>query len=67
MGKKNSGNNLDKKNETNQKAAPVRERTEDARFDKVYSDPRFMTVPNKVKKVEIDSRFSKMLTDKSFN
>ena len=62
MGKKNKG---DRKNETNVPAASAR--TEDARFDKVYSDPRFMAVPNKVKKVEIDSRFSKMLTDKSFN
>lgn len=29
-------------------------RTDDARFDKVYNDPRFMVAPNKVKKVEID-------------
>jgi inhibitor of KinA sporulation pathway (predicted exonuclease) len=30
---------------------------EDARFDKVFSDPRFVPAPNKVKKVEIDQRF----------
>jgi hypothetical protein len=37
--------------------------SEDARFDKVYSDPRFVAAPNKIKKVEIDSRFKKMLSD----
>jgi hypothetical protein len=42
-------------------------RSEDARFDKVYSDPRFMVAPSKLKKVEIDERFQGMLTDKSFN
>ena len=46
---------------------PAAERTDDARFDKVYSDPRFMTAPNKLKKVQIDSRFKGMLKDKQFN
>lgn len=40
---------------------------EDARFDKVYSDPRFVVAPNKVKKVAVDDRFKKMFTDKQFN
>ena len=49
-------------------AAAPRERTEDARFDKVYSDPRFMVAPNKVKKVQMDDpRFSAMVNDPSFN
>ena len=33
----------------------------------MFSDPRFMVAPSKVKKVEIDNRFSKMFTDKQFN
>jgi len=37
---------------------------EDARFDKVYSDPRFVVAPNKIKKVAVDDRFKKMFTDK---
>ena len=40
---------------------------EDARFDKVYSDPRFIAAPNKIKKVEIDARFKNALGDKQFN
>jgi len=40
---------------------------DDARFDKVYSDPRFVVAPQKLKKVEIDSRFTKMYTEKQFN
>jgi hypothetical protein len=52
---------------TSTKKAPTSAVSEDARFDKVYSDPRFVAAPNKVKKVEIDSRFKKMLSDKSFN
>lgn len=40
---------------------------DDARFDKVYTDPRFIQAPNKMKKVEIDSRFKKMFDDKQFN
>lgn len=40
---------------------------DDARFDKVYSDPRFIKAPNKVKKVEVDNRFKSMFTDKTFN
>ena len=39
---------------------------DDARFDKVYSDPRFVAAPHKIKHVEIDSRFKKA-GDKSFN
>ena len=39
----------------------------DSRFAKVYSDPRFVIAPNKVKKVKIDSRFKNMFTDKGFN
>lgn len=40
---------------------------DDARFDKVYTDPRFVSAPNKLKKVEIDPRFKKMFTEKQFN
>lgn len=40
---------------------------DDARFDKVYTDPRFVSAPNKLKKVEIDQRFKKMFTEKQFN
>ena len=39
----------------------------DDRFKEVYSDPRFMTVPKKMKKVEIDDRFKQALTSKEFN
>lgn len=41
--------------------------TEDPRFSKVYSDPRFVVVPKKATKVKIDSRFKGMLKDKEFN
>ena len=33
----------------------------------MFTDPRFMTVPKKVKKVDIDDRFKKGLTSKEFN
>jgi hypothetical protein len=39
----------------------------DDRFSSVFSDPRFMKVPAKAKKVEIDNRFAKVLTSKQFN
>lgn len=40
----------------------------DDRFAEVYSDPRFMKVPQKMKKVVIDERFKKALKkDKEFN
>ena len=41
---------------------------DDARFAEVYSDPRFMRVPQKMKKIVIDERFKKVLKkDKEFN
>jgi len=40
---------------------------EDTRFSSVYTDPRFMTVPKKLKKVTIDDRFKSALTSKEFN
>ena len=46
---------------------PETSQNDDARFDKVFSDPRFMIAPNKVKKVEVDKRFKGMFTDKQFN
>ena len=39
----------------------------DSRFDKVFSDPRFMVAPKKVTKVAIDKRFQKMFKEKDFN
>ena len=39
----------------------------DKRFDKVFSDPRFMVAPKKVTKVKIDSRFKGMFKEKQFN
>ena len=39
----------------------------DPRFSEVYSDPRFMTVPKKLKKVTIDDRFKAALSSKEFN
>ena len=39
----------------------------DKRFDKVFSDPRFMVAPKKVSKVKIDKRFEGMFKEKSFN
>jgi len=39
----------------------------DSRFDKVFTDPRFMVAPKKVSKVKIDSRFEGMFKDKQFN
>ena len=46
---------------------PRKQAKADDRFNEVYSDPRFMTVPKKLKKVEIDDRFKKALTSKEFN
>lgn len=46
---------------------PKKQGKADDRFNEVYSDPRFMTVPKKLKKVEIDDRFKKALTSKEFN
>jgi hypothetical protein len=40
---------------------------QDDRFSQVFSDPRFMKVPQKIKKVEIDDRFKSVLTNKKFN
>ena len=40
---------------------------EDDRFKQVFTDPRFMQVPKKIKKVEIDDRFKKGMTSKEFN
>ena len=39
----------------------------DKRFDKVFSDPRFMVAPKKVSKVKIDKRFEGMFKEKQFN
>jgi len=39
----------------------------DKRFEKVYSDPRFMVAPKKVSKVKIDKRFEGMFNKKEFN
>ncbi|KAM7516100.1 hypothetical protein LguiA_005683 [Lonicera macranthoides] len=39
----------------------------DARFASVHSDPRFQNAPKHKSKVEIDSRFNRMFTDKSFS
>ena len=39
----------------------------DSRFDKVYTDPRFMVAPKKVTKVKIDKRFQGMFKQKDFN
>eukprot|EP00775_Hariotina_reticulata_P001834 gene1834-2166_t len=38
----------------------------DARFAKMYTDPRFQRFPKKKNKVEIDSRFSSMFSDPEF-
>lgn len=38
----------------------------DARFASVHSDPRFQKVPRNTSMVAIDSRFNRVLTDKSF-
>ena len=39
----------------------------DRRFDKVFTDPRFMVAPKKVTKVKIDKRFEAMFSKKEFN
>lgn len=41
--------------------------TDDPRFAKVYSDPRFLVAPKKAMKVKLDQRFKGMLKDKEFN
>lgn len=41
-------------------------RMEDTRFAAMHSDPRFRRFPKNATKVEIDSRFAGMFTDKSF-
>ena len=33
----------------------------------MFTDPRYMKVPKKIQKTEIDARFAKVLTDKKFN
>eukprot|EP00252_Welwitschia_mirabilis_P006631 TRINITY_DN1751_c0_g1_i3.p1 TRINITY_DN1751_c0_g1~~TRINITY_DN1751_c0_g1_i3.p1 ORF type:complete len:850 (-),score=262.64 TRINITY_DN1751_c0_g1_i3:130-2679(-) len=38
----------------------------DARFAHLHSDPRFMRIPRKTKKVSIDARFQRMFHDKHF-
>ncbi|CAO2813091.1 unnamed protein product, partial [Amaranthus hypochondriacus] len=40
--------------------------TDDPRFSKVLTDPRFKKVPKRVSKVSIDSRFNEVFTDKRF-
>lgn len=55
-----------KANDSNKvKARP--DPADDERFREVYSDPRYMQVPKKVRKVEIDDRFKKAITSKDFN
>lgn len=39
----------------------------DDRFKEVYSDPRFMNVPQKLQKLQIDDRFKKAFKSKEFN
>ena len=46
---------------------PQGEQVSDDRFKEVYNDPRFMSMPKKLKKVKIDDRFKKALTSKEFN
>ncbi|XP_042441795.1 pre-rRNA-processing protein esf1-like [Zingiber officinale] len=48
------------KNGTNNK------RTTDSRFASVHYDPRFQRMPKRESKVEIDSRFTHMFSDKKF-
>jgi hypothetical protein len=45
----------------------TKEIEEDSRFASVNSDPRFMKMPYKQKKVVIDDRFKSVLTSKKFN
>jgi len=33
----------------------------------VFTDPRFASVPKKIKKIEIDNRFKQKLVSKEFN
>ncbi|XP_028393448.1 ESF1 homolog [Dendronephthya gigantea] len=39
----------------------------DERFSHIAKDPRFRKIPNKKRKVKIDSRFQQMFSDKNFN
>ena len=39
----------------------------DSRFDKVFSDPRFMVAPKKVSQLQIDKRFEGMFNKRQFN
>ncbi|XP_046859479.1 ESF1 homolog [Xenia sp. Carnegie-2017] len=39
----------------------------DERFSHIKKDPRFRIIPNKKKKVKIDSRFQQMFNDEDFN
>ncbi len=41
--------------------------TDDSRFEEVFTNPIFTSVPHKVKKVAIDKRFKKKLNSKKFN
>lgn len=40
--------------------------TEDQRFAAAASDPRFQRLPQRDKKVKVDTRFKKMFTDPAF-
>ncbi|XP_048229987.1 pre-rRNA-processing protein ESF1 isoform X2 [Ricinus communis] len=66
MGSRNA-NNLNKMNKNKKKKKQIKDSLmEDPRFASIHTDPRFQKVPKQRTKVEIDSRFSRMFTDKSF-
>jgi len=39
----------------------------DQRFNKIFYDPKFVSIPKKVSKVKIDDRFAQMFVDERFN
>ncbi|CDW77800.1 UNKNOWN [Stylonychia lemnae] len=56
-----------KQNKQKKQLPQAKDVEQDERFNQVFTDPRFMKVPQKIKKVEIDDRFKKGLTSKEFN
>jgi len=40
--------------------------TEDPRFKKIHSDPRFRTLPPQEQKIQVDDRFKRMFTEQAF-
>ncbi|XP_044495994.1 pre-rRNA-processing protein esf1 [Mangifera indica] len=66
MGSKNKNKRKNKQKKDSDDNDNRKKIITDSRFASVHSDPRFQNVPKQKSKVEIDSRFNRMFTDKNF-